>query len=67
MQALTFIKLRRSFPNIERPYRSPFGVLGASLTMIIALVTIGFQLAEPIYSTGIIVVAIWSALEIIYF
>ena len=28
LQALTFIKLRRSFPNIERPYRSPFGVLG---------------------------------------
>ena len=32
LQALTFIQLRRKFPNIERPYRSPFGVLGASLT-----------------------------------
>ena len=67
LQALTFIKLRRSFPNIERPYRSPFGVLGASLTVIIALVTIGFQLADPIYRTGIIGVAIWYALAIIYF
>ena len=26
LQALTFIQLRRRFPNIERPYRSPFGV-----------------------------------------
>ena len=67
LQALTFIKLRRSFPNIERPYRSPFGVLGASLTVIIALVTIGFQLADPVYRTGIIGVAIWYALAIIYF
>jgi len=67
LQALTFIKLRRDFPNIERPYRSPFGVLGASLTVIIALVTIGFQLADPVYRTGVIGVAIWYALAILYF
>jgi ethanolamine permease len=67
LQALTFIKLRQSFPNIERPYRSPFGVLGASLTVIIALVTIGFQLADPVYRTGVIGVAIWYALAILYF
>ena len=67
LQGLTFIKLRRDFPNIERPYRSPFGVLGASLTVIIALVTIGFQLADPVYRTGVIGVAIWYALAILYF
>jgi ethanolamine permease len=67
LQALTFIQLRRKFPNIERPYRSPFGVLGATLTVIIALVTIGFQLADPLYRTGVIGVAIWYALAIIYF
>jgi len=67
LQALTFIKLRKSFPNIERPYRSPFGIFGASLTVIIALVTIGFQLADPIYRTGVIGVAIWYALAILYF
>jgi ethanolamine permease len=67
LQALTFIKLRKSFPHIERPYRSPFGVLGASLTVIIALVTIGFQLTDPVYRTGVIGVAIWYALAILYF
>jgi ethanolamine permease len=67
LQALTFIKLRKSFPNIERPFRSPFGILGASLTVIIALVTIGFQLADPVYRTGVIGVAIWYALAILYF
>src|SRR4029078_8755246 len=39
LQGLTFIQLRRRFPNIARPYRSPFGVVGAALTVIIALVT----------------------------
>src|SRR5665648_439255 len=67
LQGLTFIQLRRRFPNIERPYRSPFGVPGAVLTVVIALVTIGFQLADPVYRTGVIGVAIWYALAILYF
>ena len=29
--------------------------------------TIGFQLADPLYRTGVIGVAIWYALAIIYF
>ena len=67
LQGLTFIRLRRRFPNIERPYRSPFGVVGAALTVIIALVTIGFQLADPLYRTGVIGVLIWYAIAIAYF
>jgi ethanolamine permease len=67
LQGLTFIQLRRHFPNIERPYRSPFGMVGAALTVIIALVTIGFQLTDPVYGTGVIGVAIWYALAILYF
>jgi ethanolamine permease len=67
LQGLSFIQLRRHFPNIERPYRSPFGMIGAALTVIIALVTIGFQLTDPVYGTGVIGVAIWYALSILYF
>lgn len=67
LQGLTFIRLRRAFPNIERPYRSPFGMPGAVLTVVIALVTIFFQLTDPLYQKGIIGVAIWYALAIIYF
>jgi ethanolamine permease len=67
LQALTFIQLRRRFPNIERPYRSPVGVVGAALTVTIALVTSFFQLADPLYRTGVIGVAIWYALAILYF
>jgi ethanolamine permease len=67
LQGLTFIQLRRKFPSIERPFRSPFGVLGAVLTVIIAAVTIYFQLTDPLYRTGVIGVAIWYALAILYF
>jgi ethanolamine permease len=35
--------------------------------VIIALVTIGFQLADPVYRTGVVGVAIWYALAILYF
>src|SRR6476619_3787025 len=67
LQGLSFIQLRRHFPNIERPYRSPFGMIGAALTVIIALVTIGFQLTDPVYGTGVIGVAIWYSLSLVYF
>ncbi|OCP17921.1 MULTISPECIES: amino acid permease [unclassified Ensifer] len=67
LQGLTFIQLRRAFPNIERPYRSPFGVPGAVITVIIALITIFFQFTDPLYQKGIIGVAIWYALAVVYF
>jgi ethanolamine permease len=66
-QGLSFILLRRKFPNLERPYRSRFGLTGAALTVAISLVTIFYQLKDPIYRTGVIGVAIWFAVGIAYF
>ncbi len=67
MQGLSFILLRSKLPNIERPYRSPMGVAGAVLTVVIALVTLYFQLTDPVYRTGVVWVAGWFALGILYF
>ncbi len=67
MQGLSFILLRRKFPGLPRPYKSPLGVAGAGLTVIIALVTIAYQLKDPIYRTGVLGVAIWFAIGIAYF
>ncbi|CAN5514734.1 amino acid permease [soil metagenome] len=67
MQGLSFILLRRKFPDLPRPYKSPLGVTGAGLTVIIALVTIVYQLKDPIYRTGVLGVAIWFAIGIAYF
>jgi ethanolamine permease len=67
LQGLTFIQLHRRFPDIERPYRSPWGVAGAVIAVVIALVTIGFQLVDPLYRAGVLGVALWYALAIGYF
>jgi ethanolamine permease len=67
MQGLTYIQLRRKFASLERPYRSPLGVVGAALTVIIALVTIYMQLQDPVYLQGILFVAAWFAVGILYF
>ena len=44
MQGLSFIVLRKNMPNIVRPYRSPVGIPGALVTIVVALVTIYYQL-----------------------
>jgi ethanolamine permease len=67
LQAVSFILLRRNMPHIERPYRSPFGIPGAVLTILIGLLTVYFQLSDPVYRAGVYAVAIWFVLGIIYF
>jgi ethanolamine permease len=67
MQAVSFILLRRNMPHIERPYVSPLGITGAVATIVIALVTIAFQLLDPVYRQGVFGVAIWFAVGIVYF
>ena len=67
MQGLSFIRLRSKFPNIERPYRSPLGNVGALLTIVIALVTLYVQLRDPVYQKAVYGVAAWYVLGILYF
>ena len=62
---LGFGAMRLAGPGIwAKTLRSLVQWTGASLTVIIALVTIGFQLADPVYRTVIIGVAIWYALRL---
>ena len=67
MQALAFILLRRRLPQLDRPYRSPLGVPGAVITIAIALVTLWFQLNDPVYRTGVLWVGLWFAIGVAYF
>jgi len=67
MQGVSFILLRRNLPDIERPYRSPFGIFGAALTVVIALVTIYFQVTDPAFRDPVIGVAIYYAITLVYF
>lgn len=67
LQGLSFIFLRRNMPNIERPYRSPLGVPGAVATVVIACVTLYFQLQDPVYRDGVYVALGWYVAGVIYF
>jgi ethanolamine permease len=66
-QAVSFILLRVNQPNIERPYVSPFGNAGALVTIVIAAVTLLYQLFDPVYRAGVIGVLIWFVIAAIYF
>lgn len=67
MQAISFILLRRRLPHIERPFRSPLGVPGAVLTIVIAVITLLYQVQDPNFTKGVLWVAVWFAVAIGYF
>jgi ethanolamine permease len=71
LQMVSFIVLRRRFPDAVRPFRSPVGVPGAVVAGVIALlIFLGFLLNEAfrpaivaiavLYVIGLIVFAIWG-------
>ncbi|MFC5069319.1 amino acid permease [Flaviflagellibacter deserti] len=66
-QAVSFILLRKNSPHIERPYKSPLGNVGAVLTIIIAVVTLGYQVQDPNFTKGVLWVLVWFAIMTVYF
>ncbi len=67
LQGLSFILLRRNMPGIERPYRSPLGIPGAVATVVIAVVTLYFQLQDPVYRAGVYAAVAWYVAGVLYF
>ena len=67
MQCLAFIMLRVKFPNIERPYRSPLGIPGAVIALIISLATLYFLFLNEDNLYGVVGMAIWFLIGVIYF
>ncbi|MFZ5672737.1 MAG: amino acid permease [Pseudomonadota bacterium] len=67
LQAISFILLRKNQPHINRPYRSPLGIGGAVVTIIIAVVTLYYQVQDPNFFSGVFWVGVWFVVAIIYF
>jgi ethanolamine permease len=67
LQAVSFILLRVKLPDIARPYKSPFGIPGAVVTIVIAAVTLFYQLGDASYQKAIYGVIAWFAAGIVYF
>jgi ethanolamine permease len=53
MQMISFVILRRKFPNAKRPYKSPTGIAGAVIAGVIALVIFVAFLFNPGYLIAI--------------
>jgi ethanolamine permease len=67
LQMVSFIILRRKFPNAARPYRSPWGLFGAyAAAVIAAFVFIGF-LINPTFQPAIIAIFIVYAIILVGF
>ncbi len=67
LQGLSFILLRKNMPNITRPYRSPVGVPGAVVTIVVAVLTLYYQLQDPVYQKAVLAVLAFYVLGILYF
>jgi len=67
MQCFSFIILRRKFPNIERPYRSPVGTWGAGIASVIAIVSLVAMFWNDDYRAGVYGVAIFYVVALVYF
>ena len=66
-QAVSFILLRKNHAHMQRPYRSPLGIPGAVVTIVIAVVTLLYQIQDPNFSKGVLWVIIWFVVATIYF
>jgi ethanolamine permease len=68
LQMLSFILLRRRLPDIERPYRSPLGVPGAVVALLIAAATlVALFVSNPVYTNVVLGAAVWYALGLAWF
>ncbi|MFD1703485.1 amino acid permease [Methylopila henanensis] len=66
-QAVSYILLRKNAAHIKRPFKSPLGVPGAVATIVIAVVTLFYQVQDPNFTKGVLWVLVWFAIATVYF
>ena len=63
LQMVSFIILRKKYPNAKRPYRSPWGVPGAAIAAAIsALIFLGFLLNVTFQPAILAIVAVYAVI-----
>ena len=66
-QMSSYVLLRRKFPSLNRPYKSPLGLTGAVVGGMIALVTLLTLFLNSEYVKGVYGAAVWFLLGIVWF
>jgi ethanolamine permease len=67
LQMTSFVLLRQKLPNIDRPYRSKWGVPGAVIAGLLAATSLVAIFLNDAYRPGVYGVAIYFALGVLYF
>jgi ethanolamine permease len=67
LQMLSYLLLRRNFPNANRPYRSPVGVLGAVVAGLLAILVFVGQLLNVALRPAIGAIAVVYLIGLVYF
>jgi len=67
LQMTSFVILRRNMPNIDRPYRSKWGVPGAVIAGTLAAISLIAIFLNEAYRPGVYGVAIYYVLGVLYF
>ncbi|TMK35772.1 MAG: amino acid permease [Actinobacteria bacterium] len=66
-QSTSFVILRQKLPNIERPYRSRWGIPGAVVAGTLAAIALVSIFLNDAYRPGVYGVAIYYLLGVLYF
>jgi ethanolamine permease len=67
MQMVSFVILRRKFPNAKRPYKSPTGVAGAVVALIIAFGAFLGIILNSVFATAVITFLVIFVVGILLF
>jgi ethanolamine permease len=67
LQSTSFVILRQKLPNIERPYRSRFGIPGAVVAGTLAAIALVSIFLNDAYRPGVYGVAVYYILGVLYF
>jgi ethanolamine permease len=64
---VSYILLKKNLPNLNRPYKSPVGVMGALVAALLALLIFVGQALNPALTTAIQAIAIVYVIGLVGF
>jgi ethanolamine permease len=67
LQSISYLRLKKLYPAIKRPFVSPVGRIGAFIVIAVAVLTLTYQFLDPLYRSAAIATAIWYVAGLAYF